>query len=118
MPIQCFIIMPFADEFLPIRDAIRDAVESASDGGRAIRADDIFRPGNVVAQVQDAIRAADFCVADVTGDNRSVMWEAGLASALGESMMASGRMPNGLPSTCGSTRSSSTTRAARRPSHS
>ncbi len=88
MPIQCFIIMPFADEFLPIRDAIRDAVESASDGGRAIRADDIFRPGNVVAQVQNAIRAADFCVADVTGNNPNVMWEAGFASALGKSVVA------------------------------
>jgi hypothetical protein len=80
---SCFIIMPFKDELRPVCDAIKDAIKEVTRGaGQAIRADDIFRPGHVVNQLKEAIREADFCVADITGNNPNVMWEVGYARAM------------------------------------
>ena len=86
-PLTCFIIMPFDDRFLPVRNVIRKVV-GATNRGRAIRSDDIFRPGNVVDQLKDAIQHADFCVADVTENNPNVMWEIGYAAALQKPVIA------------------------------
>jgi hypothetical protein len=84
---RCFIIMPFKTEFLPVRDMIREVVQQAIQA-TAIRADDIFEVGEVVAQVRQAIQRADFCVADVTGNNPNVMWEIGYARALEKDVVA------------------------------
>lgn len=79
--------MPFDNRFLPVRDMIRRVV-SARNVGRAIRSDDIFRPGNVIEQIKEAIQHADFCIADVTDNNPNVMWEVGYASALRKPVIA------------------------------
>src|ERR1051325_2090077 len=85
-PLRCFIIMPFHKKFIPVRDMIKDVVCDAIQG-TAIRADDIFEVGEVVAQVRAAIEQSDFCVADITGNNPNVMWEIGYARALGKSVV-------------------------------
>ena len=79
--------MPFDNEFLPVCEVFRKVVRTRIPG-RAIRADDIFRPGNVVDQIKEAIQHADFCVADITGNNPNVMWEVGYASALRKPVIA------------------------------
>ncbi|MCI0535336.1 MAG: nucleoside 2-deoxyribosyltransferase [Verrucomicrobiales bacterium] len=78
---SCFIIMPFKNEFRPVRDTIYEAVKESA-RGQAIRADDIFRQGEVIDHVKEAIERADFCVADTTDNNPNVMWEVGYARAL------------------------------------
>lgn len=79
--------MPFDDRFRPVLAVIRKVVEGGN-RGRAIRADDIFRPGNIVEQLKKAIQQADFCIADVTDNNPNVMWEVGYASALKKPVIA------------------------------
>ena len=86
-PFRCFIIMPFDNKFILVRDMIKDVVSDAIQG-TAIRADDIFEVGEVVAQVRAAIEQSDFCVADITGNNPNVMWEIGYARALEKDVVA------------------------------
>src|SRR6516165_4100707 len=47
-----------------------------------VRGDQIRRPGDAVAQIWNAIREADICVADISETNPKVMYELGLAHAM------------------------------------
>jgi hypothetical protein len=95
-PITCFIIMPFRQELGVVRDTVTELVEKQSTG-TAFRADDSFHPGNVMDQVKGAIADADFCVADVSGANPNVLWEAGYAHALGKPVIQIGQDTANLP---------------------
>jgi hypothetical protein len=49
-----------------------------------LRADDMSRPGVIVDQIWRGINQARVCLADVTGRNANVMYELGLAHAVGK----------------------------------
>ncbi|MFO0940045.1 MAG: hypothetical protein U0930_04695 [Pirellulales bacterium] len=80
-PTTCFIIMPFLPELKAVRDVVADVVQRQKNG-TAFRADDSYHPGSVIEQVKHSIAMADFCVADVSGANPNVLWEAGYAHGL------------------------------------
>ena len=73
--------MPYRPELEVVRTVVKQVVERHSNGS-AFRSDDTFRPGIVIEQVKELIERADFCVADVSGANANVFWEAGYAHAL------------------------------------
>lgn len=77
------MIMPFSHEMDRIySDAIKPAI-SALDR-EPLRADEIQKPGVIVQQVWDGIRGASACVAELTDNNPNVLFEVGIAHALGK----------------------------------
>lgn len=80
---NCFVIMPFAPEFDDVYEAVRDAFSrSMPSGGRCLRLDDVRVAGRITDRLIAELRSASICVADVSGLNPNVMWEAGFVSAL------------------------------------
>lgn len=90
----CFSIMPYSAEYddrhLSICRAARRVTDPCSVAPH--RLDDEPAAGRIPARLERAIRAADFCVADITPplaahpsfSNSNVMWEVGYAMALGK----------------------------------
>ena len=72
-----FILMPFADEFEPVHEAIRAAIESA--GLEPLRADDIFSTRAGMEKILRGIAEAEVVVADMSGQNANVFYEVGIA---------------------------------------
>jgi nucleoside 2-deoxyribosyltransferase len=79
----CFVIMPFEPPIGTYYDSVfKPAIESA--GLNSIRADSILTPGVVMRQIWVGIREAAVCLAELTTLNANVMYELGLAHALGK----------------------------------
>ncbi len=80
---SCFVMMPFAEDFLPVYEA---AILPSLRQWRcqATRADEIAEPGLIGTQVFRAIAASHFCIADITGNNSNVLYELGFSHALGK----------------------------------
>jgi nucleoside 2-deoxyribosyltransferase len=84
-PTQLFVLMPFRTELEPIYSIIREAAERA--GLRVIRADEMVAPGQITAQISDAIARSGLIVADITGQNPNVLFEVGMATSLGKNIL-------------------------------
>lgn len=83
----CFVLMPFREPinsyYTPIiATAIRDV------GLEPLRADEITKSGAIVDQIWKGIRRSVVCVAELTGQNANVMYELGLAHALGKPVVS------------------------------
>lgn len=82
-PDRCFVIMPFGDPFDNLyREVLAPAIKAR--GLEPCRADEINKPGVIVDQIWKGINDAKLCVADVSGRNANVMYELGLAHAIGK----------------------------------
>jgi len=79
---ELFLAMPFSKEFDVVRTVMEHA--AASEGFAAKRGDEEQQAGIIMNQVWDYIRHADAIVADVTGRNPNVLYEVGMAHALGK----------------------------------
>src|ERR1044072_7019970 len=80
---KCFIIMPFGGSFdAYYKNIIAPTVRKA--GLSPIRGNDNNKPGVIMDQVWNGIREAHVCLADITGRNANVMYELGLAHAVGK----------------------------------
>ncbi len=79
----CFILMPFGEPFDEIyRQIIHPVV--LQEGLEPLRADDIYTPGSIMEQIRSAIQQARICIADLSGRNPNVLYELGIAQALGK----------------------------------
>lgn len=77
----CFIIMPFEGWFNTYYEEIYiPAIEAA--GMKPTRADDLYRPGNIVNDIWNYTKSADIILADLTSKNPNVFYELGLAHAI------------------------------------
>ena len=74
-----FILIPFKDEFKPVEKAIRAAIATA--GLTPYRADDpeLFNTRATMEAILRGIADAQVVVADMTGKNENVFYEAGIA---------------------------------------
>ena len=78
---NCFIIMPFGGWFDKYySDIYIPAIEKA--GFEAKRADDLYRPGNIVNDIWNYTKDASVVLADLTNKNPNVFYELGLAHAI------------------------------------
>lgn len=78
---KCFIIMPFGGWFDKYYFEIYvPAIEDA--GFEAKRADDLYRPGNIVNDIWNYTKTAKVILADLTNKNPNVFYELGLAHAI------------------------------------
>jgi hypothetical protein len=76
----CFVIMPFSPDFDDIYRVIRETAERH--GFDCVRAGQRYLSGPIMEDVKDQIAKADLIIADFTGKNANVFFEAGYASAL------------------------------------
>lgn len=80
---RCFVAMSFAPALREIYDhVIRPTVTKF--GLQCVRGDEIVRSGVVIDQVQEEIRRAACVIADLTEMRPNVLYEVGLAHALGK----------------------------------
>ncbi|QJW89106.1 hypothetical protein HNV11_06735 [Spirosoma taeanense] len=78
---KCFVIMPFGGWFDKYYLEIYiPAIEAA--GFDAKRADDLYRPGNIVNDIWAYTKEATVLLADLTNKNPNVFYELGLAHAI------------------------------------
>ena len=78
---NCFIIMPFGGWFDNYFESIYiPAIEDANLTPK--RADDLYRPGNIVNDIWSYTKDADVVLADLTNKNPNVFYELGLAHAI------------------------------------
>jgi hypothetical protein len=79
---RCFVLMPFSPEFDALyENAIRPAVHGTR-LLRCLRADEIYGPRPIMADIWASINDAFVLIADVTGRNPNVLYELGLAHAV------------------------------------
>lgn len=77
----CFVIMPFGGWFDVYYEKIyREAIVRA--GLTPRRADDLYRPSNIVQDIWEFTKKAKVILADLTDKNPNVLYELGLAHAL------------------------------------
>jgi nucleoside 2-deoxyribosyltransferase len=82
----CFVMMPFGRESESIYwNIIKPAAENV--GLTALRADQISTVGQIIEQIRAAIRESRICIADVSAANANVLYELGLAEALGKPVL-------------------------------
>ena len=79
----CFVMMPINRELESVYwNLIRPTAESL--GLVPLRADQIVASGVIMEQIRAAIRESRVCIADVSSANSNVLYELGLAEALGK----------------------------------
>jgi hypothetical protein len=76
---RAFVIMPFSSELDFVHGVISSTIESY--GVDVVRADEVFLSRPVMDDVKTMIAEADLVIADFTGKNPNVYYEAGLADA-------------------------------------
>ncbi len=80
---SCFVIMPFTPSYRTFYErVIRVAVEDA--GLSCVRADEIFSKAQVTNDIWTQIRKCRLVLAELTGKNPNVLYELGLAHAVGK----------------------------------
>jgi hypothetical protein len=100
LPKKAFVIMPFAAEYDTLYDlVIAPAANSWKD--EVQRLDRQQMPGEIMAQIEEGIRAADYCIVVLDGLNPNVMYEAGYARALSKPLVLvlhnDGQSPTKIP---------------------
>jgi hypothetical protein len=79
----CFILMPFRHPFdRYFEEVFKPAVERAR--LKPLRADSLFLPSPVMADIWSLIRESTLLIADLTSQNANVFYELGLAHAVGK----------------------------------
>lgn len=92
----CFVLMPFAPDLRQIYDDVI-APTVAGLGLRCIRADDLFDNRPIMDDIWDNIRRSRLVIADLTGRNPNVFYEAGIAHALGKEVVLISRSIEDVP---------------------
>ncbi|SCX98534.1 hypothetical protein SAMN05216488_0221 [Microbacterium sp. LKL04] len=93
---RAFVLMPFEADFDDVyTELIAAPLQEA--GFEVSRADSLLNQRNILADVVAGIARADLVIADVTGLNPNVMYELGLAHALGKRTVMITREIGSLP---------------------
>lgn len=75
------VMMPFSPAFSAVYESLRTGVEAA--GMHCLRADDIWERDHILDDVLSLIWRARVVIADLSGKNPNVFYEAGIAHTLG-----------------------------------
>lgn len=92
----CFVAMPFAPIFTSEYElVIKPAVEAA--GLQCVRGDELYSRGGVVPDIWKALRGCRLVVAELSGRNPNVLYEVGLAHAIGKPVIFLTRREKDVP---------------------
>lgn len=97
------VMMPFDGAFDPVYEAIRAAVIDV--GLICQRADDIWVSDHVMEDVIGLLWSAQVVIADLTSTNANVLYETGIAHALGRETIQIAQNPEDIPFDLGALRS-------------
>lgn len=81
MSIRIFVAMPFEPEFAPVWEKALNSLNVPGQESIVSRVDIRRLPNAITDDITDMIRTSDIVIADVTGSNPNVLYEAGLAHA-------------------------------------
>ena len=81
-PDTVFVLMPMLKELDALYDVIRATAEEV--GLRSYRADTISAAGSIIDQIFESIAKSGLIIADLSGRNQNVIYELGLANAMGK----------------------------------
>jgi len=91
-----FILCPFHEPFNTYYEKVyKPAIQAA--GRNPLRADSIFRSGNVVRQVWEFILESEVVLAELSEENPNVYYELGLAHAVGKPTILATSVPDAIP---------------------
>lgn len=92
----CFIVMPFDSLFQnQYERVIKPAVEEI--GFSCIRGDEIYERPRIVDDIWKSIRSSRLVIAELTGKNPNVLYEVGLAHAIGKPVIIMTRNEEDVP---------------------
>jgi len=92
----CFVAMPFQALYeAEYERVIKPAIEEV--GLACIRGDEIYTRQSIVQDIWQAIRNARLIVAELSGRNANVMYEIGLAHAIGKPIVLLTRNEEDVP---------------------
>lgn len=80
--VDCFVLMPFRPDLDEVYSKCLVPAVCSVPSLRCTRADEIYGPRPIMADVWRSIRAAHFVIADLTGRNPNVLYELGLSHAI------------------------------------
>jgi len=85
--LRCFVAMPMREEFVPVREAVLEGAKKA--GFKAVSFDKNAEsfPRTMSEWVIGELSQVDCLVADVTDANANVLYELGMARAMGKSLI-------------------------------
>lgn len=89
------VMMPFDAGFTPVYESMKAGVEAA--GMRCLRADDIWERDHILDDVLSLIWRARVVIADLTGKNPNVFYEAGIAHTLGRDTILVAQSMDDIP---------------------
>jgi len=93
---NCFVVMPFASMFeREYTRVIKPAVESL--GLECLRGDEIYSEQSIIQDIWKSLRSSRVIVAELSGRNPNVMYEIGLAHALGKPIILLTRNQDDVP---------------------
>lgn len=93
---SCFVVMPFHSVFTSeYEKVIKPAVEEA--GLKCIRGDEIYTRQAIVEDIWHSVKEARIVVAELSGRNPNVMYEIGLAHAIGKPIVLLTRDEEDVP---------------------
>jgi hypothetical protein len=92
----CFVVMPFHSLFgVEYEKVIRPAIEEV--GLECVRGDEIYTEQAILQDIWKSIRQARVIVAELSGRNPNVMYEIGLAHAIGKPIVLLTRNQEDMP---------------------
>lgn len=93
---RCFVVMPFASMFeREYTRVIKPAIESV--GLECVRGDEIYSEQSIIQDIWKTLRSCRVVLAELSGRNPNVMYEVGLAHALGKPIILLTRNQDDVP---------------------
>lgn len=93
---SCFVVMPFKPMFkTQYENIIRPAIKES--GLECVRGDEIYSKPRIVDDIWKSIRSARVIIAELTGKNPNVLYEVGLAQAIGKPLIIITRNEDDVP---------------------
>lgn len=79
------VVMPFDSDFDQVYAMIKSTVEAISarpDEMTCLRVDEDLKAAHITVKIEDNLRSADVCIADLSGLRPNVLWEVGFIEAM------------------------------------
>lgn len=93
---NCFVIMPFAENYLEVYKEVYKPVCKAN-GLDCWRVDEISKPGSITRDIIEGLIEADIVIADLTSKNPNVFYELGIAHSVGNKTIMTAQSTDDIP---------------------